>query len=412
MQEDLKHIELIDKYLRNALNPSEKVEVEKLLDNDSDFAKEVMIYEKIYEGITKKGETDLKNRLRNYYKEYNTNRETDTAHKPTGKYRRLFIYGGSIAACLIVGGAILFFNNNDPSASNTKPIVVDVDTTSTKKPDSIFDVKEEILVEETPKNDLKIDQVHDNDGLVNQENANEPKKEDSIQSLDIDNEVQLAFGGFKTLHSSAIRRYEYAKSLSYTFYDGVFKLYGDPLIGKLEALSLRIVKNGESGYFLKYKNDYYELHETEYRLELKRLVKKQDNQGVNTLFTTAPKLIPSKENVILEIVGVQKSSTELSELLVRIDTQRTIEKTYFFKKGQEHLELILNADLDQEEAKVYRIEEGGKYHYFLVQENQIYALDESSKRPTPLITVDITTNKLARLFMKREPIKTVVYKEK
>ena len=61
---------------------------------------------------------------------------------------------------------------------------------------------------------------------------------------------------------------------------------------------------------------------------------------------------------------------------------------------------------------VYRVEEAGRYYYYLVQDSQIYALDEDAKDATPLVTVDITTNRLARLFITREPIKTVVYEER
>ena len=75
MIEELKYIALIDKYLRGTLAPSEKDEVEELMHHNPDFAKEVRVYEKIYEGITKKEKAELKNRLRKYYKEYQENQE-------------------------------------------------------------------------------------------------------------------------------------------------------------------------------------------------------------------------------------------------------------------------------------------------------------------------------------------------
>ena len=412
MIEDLKYIALIDKYLRGTLVPSEKDEVEELMHHNPDFAKEVRVYEKIYEGITKKEKAELKNRLRKYYKEYQENQETPTSDRPNGKYRRLFIYSGAIAACLIIGGAILLFNQYGPSTSNTEPTVVDVDTTSTMKTDSIFDLDEGKLVEENKLDNPDIDRVQDNDNLVNRENTGGLQKHDSVQNPNTESEVQLTIGGYKTLPSRAVRKYQSSRSLSYTFHDGVFKLYGHPLMGKLEALSLRILKNKESGYFLKYKNDYYDLEKTKRRLPLIKVDAKRNNKGVNTLFNRPIKSVPSQEEVTVNIVGVQNASTVLSELVVRFDNDNSGEQTYFFNKEERQLELIIQADLDLEKAMVYRVEEAGRYYYYLVQDSQIYALDEDAKDATPLVTVDITTNRLARLFITREPIKTVVYEER
>ncbi|PRX54965.1 hypothetical protein [Flagellimonas meridianipacifica] len=412
MIEDLKYIALIDKYLRGTLAPLEKDEVEKLLQDNPDFAKEVRVYEKIYEEITEKEKAELKNRLRKYYQEYQENQRTTTSDRPNGKYRRLFIYSGAIAACLIIGGAILLFNEYGPPTSNTKPTVVDVDTTSTIKTDSIFEVNEGKLVEENKQDNPNIDRVQDNDGLVDSENTDDLQEHDSVQNPNTEREVQLAIGGYKTLPSRAVRKYQSSTPLFYTFHDGVFKLYGNPLMGKLEALSLRILKNRESGYFLKYKNDYYDLEKTERRLPLIKVDVKRNNKGVNTLFNGPLKSVPSQEKVTLDIVGVQNASTVLSELVVRFDNDNIGEQTYFFNKEEHQLELMIQANLDLEKVMVYRVEETGRYYYYLVQDNQIYALDEDAKEATPLITVDITKNRLARLFMTREPIKTVVYEEK
>lgn len=401
MQEDLKHIELIDKYLNGTLNPSEKEKVEKLLLNDPDFTKEVAVYKKIYEGITQKEEADLKKRLGSYFKEYEENQEIVTDNNPKGKYRRLFIYGGATAACLVIGGAILFFNNYDRTTSNPKTTIVDVDTTTIKKSDSIFDLNKEKLAEEQKQDEPRIDQVRD-DNLVDQQ-------KDSIQSPNNINDVQLALGGYRTLPSKSIRRYRYSKTLFYTFTEGTFTIYGDPLIGRLDLLSLKILKSEDSDYLLSFKNNYYTIEETERRIRLMKIDKKQGNRGFSTLFDKSPKLIPTQEEARIAVATIENSSFLLSGLVVRFEDGAVRDNTYFFNENKENLELIINADLDEEKARVYRIEESGQDHYYLVQENQIYALDEKVKEPKPLVVVDITTNKLARLFINREPVKKRVY---
>tara|TARA_R110000764_G_scaffold181620_3_gene267597 strand:+ start:1268 stop:2485 length:1218 start_codon:yes stop_codon:yes gene_type:complete len=405
MQEDLRHIELIDKYLRGRLNPSEKDRVDDLLLNDSEFVKEVAVYRKIYEGIAQTEKTDLKKRLGGYFEDYKNDQKIAITNKPKGRYRKLYTYGGAIAACLVIGAAILFLNKYEATISNPRPNIVDVDTTNaTKKTDSIFNFKEEELAEEPKQDKPEINEVPD-DNLVNQD-----QKKDSIQLPSNIDDVQLAFGGYKTLPRNVIRSYTFLESLSYTFHSGVFKLYGDPLVGRLDGL--QIIKNEESKYLLSFKNKYYSIEETERRMRLREVKNTQDNNGLNTLFNKPKKLTPSQEEVSIAVVAIENTSVVLSDLIVRYDNEEVINQTYFFAKNEENLELFINADLDKEKAMVYRIRESGEIHYYLVQENQIYELNEKAKEPTPLVIVDITTNKLARLFIAREPIKTVVYKEK
>ncbi|QLG45071.1 hypothetical protein [Costertonia aggregata] len=404
MRENLKHIELIDKYLNGTLNPSEKETVEKLLLNDTDFANEVAVYKKVYEGIAQKGEADLKKRLEGYFEEYKKDQKNIIDNEPRGKYRRLFIYASAVAASLVIGAAILFFNNVQPTTSNPDPNIVDTDSTTIQKSDSIFDLNEEKLVEEQKKDKPIIDKVG-NDTLID-------RKKDDVQLPNTVDDVQLALGGFETLPSTSIRRYSYSKTLSYTFNEGTFKLFGDPLMGRLDLLSLRIQKNKDSNYLLSLKNNYYAIERTERRMRLRKADKEQGNNGFGALFGKSPKLVPTQEELLVTIATIENASYVLSELIVRFKQGSAKDKTYFFNNTAESLELIINADLNKENTKVYRIEESGQHHYFLVQKNQIYALDVKAKEPTPLVLADITTNKLARLFIEREPIKAVVYKVK
>ena len=63
MEEDLEHIDLIDKYLSGTLSAVEKDKVEELLRNDADFAKELQVYKQLYRGIKQNGKTALKQPL-------------------------------------------------------------------------------------------------------------------------------------------------------------------------------------------------------------------------------------------------------------------------------------------------------------------------------------------------------------
>jgi len=257
MQEDLEHIALIDSYLTGTLSPSEKDRVEKLLLNDPSFAKEVTVYKKIYEGIQQKEEADLKKRLVMYHKTYEEDLKTAADQRPKGKYRSLLTYGGAIAACLIIGAGILLFNTYEERMVDPRPDVVDVDTNLVKETDTILDLNEEKLADKQKENKPRIKQAQE-DHLVSQDSIESVPEKDSLvlpNPINLE-DTQLAFGGYKTLPSKSIRKYDYSKTLSYTFAQGVFKLYGDPLLSRLDLLSLQIVKNKKAEYFLNFRKSF------------------------------------------------------------------------------------------------------------------------------------------------------------
>lgn len=415
MQEDLEHIDLIDKYLNGTLNALDKEKVEALLLSDSNFKREVAIYKKIYEGIKQKEETDLKQRLGGYFKEYQEDKKIVATQKPKGKYRQLYRYIGALAACLIIGGALFFIYKEDQIKIDPKPAIVDVDTTSVKNRDSIINLNEEKLVKEEVPKKSTIEQPPINEGIANDEEKIESLEKDSILLPNFNIEdTQLALGGYKTLPSTSIRTYRYSKTLSYTFNKDTLKLYGDPLLGRLDVESLGLIKNKESGYVVNFKNSNYTLEKTIQKTPLIEAKDRSIGSGINGI-KGAPKKSykPSKEEVNIVIVGIQEISTSLSDLVVKFKGGEGVGNTYFFTKNDEQLELIINADLNKENAKVYKIQEAGQDYYYLVQENKTYALDKKAVAPRPLVLVDITRDKLARLFIERESIKrVVVYKEK
>ena len=80
MREELRHIDLIDKHLTGHLNDDEKSEVERLLAEDKEFAKELEVYKKIYTGIESKEDQKLRAKLDLLYAEYRASGE----QKPKG----------------------------------------------------------------------------------------------------------------------------------------------------------------------------------------------------------------------------------------------------------------------------------------------------------------------------------------
>ena len=412
MEEDLEHIDLIDKYLSGTLSAVEKDKVEELLRNDADFAKELQVYKQLYRGIKQNGKTALKQRLGNYYKEYQEDQKIAAAQKPKGKYRQLFRYTTAIAACFIIGGAIFLIYKDNQIKIDPNPKIVDIDSTSVKKQDSIINLNEEKLAKEEVQKKPTIEkpiikETPINEGIANDEKKVKTLEKDSLSLPDFNIEdTQLGFGGYKTLPATSIRSYRYSKTLSYTFNEDTLKVYGDPLLG---VLSLRLIKNKDAGYVVSFENSNYTVETT---VQRKRLIEAKEKQKINGLIGVKKSYKSTKEEVNIAIVGVHETSTILSDLAVKFKSNEGIGKTYFFTKNEGQLELIINADLNKENARVYKIQEAGRDHYYLIQNNKRYALDEKATAPRPLVLVDITTNKLARLFREREPIKTKVFKEK
>ena len=190
MREELRHIDLIDKHLTGHLNDDEKSEVERLLAEDKEFAKELEVFKQIYTGIESKEDQKLRAKLDLLYAEYRASGE----QKPKGLYRRLIIYSGAVAACIVLGTLFYVFRStgNDPIGNDT-PNVVDVDSVRTQPVDSLILKKNNTQV--TEKEELPEDEL---DGSPQ-------------------DETQLAFSNGKSLPSESIRLVRQPSSLTYTF---------------------------------------------------------------------------------------------------------------------------------------------------------------------------------------------------
>ncbi|MDH3710729.1 MAG: hypothetical protein OER04_12610, partial [Cyclobacteriaceae bacterium] len=90
MDEELRHIDLIDKYLNQNLNVEEQKLFEQLQENDPEFARELEIYRKLYRGIEQQGHQKLKTRLDQYYENYKKQQVAPTA-PPKRQQRSMWI---------------------------------------------------------------------------------------------------------------------------------------------------------------------------------------------------------------------------------------------------------------------------------------------------------------------------------
>lgn len=405
MEVDLRHIDLIDKYLSNTLTNSEMEMVEKRIAEDASFAKELEVYKQIYKGIQQQGDTALKERLTSYYNSYKEENESKTSK---GRYRKLVVFGSGIAACVLIGLLLFFYYRNDgqnPNFKDINPTIVDIDTVQPNSKDTIESlINEDRLVQkEKPEQIKKENQV--NEELVNQE-VQKGTAKDTVLLDNVDNDAQLAFGGFTPLPPESVRTIEYPLPLRYTFDGEKLTLFGDPLLSRLQ---LELIKNKEKEYVLLYKSKYFSIDKTD---DIKRLEElRTDSYFGNSLLKTKPKLNPSKERLNIVLEDITGFSGKSKNLKVSYDSESSSD-TYFFNETDNTLELIINSNLNPETAKVYEVKEKTRRRYFLVEGTMIYELDVHAKEAKPLKQVEITKNKMARLFMEKASFETTVYKEK
>ncbi|UII81656.1 hypothetical protein [Flagellimonas sp. CMM7] len=405
MEEDLRHIDLIDKYLSNSLTSSEVEMVEKRIAEDASFAKELEIYKQIYKGIEQQGDTALKERLASYYNSYKEENESKTNK---GRYHKLVVFGSGIAACVLIGLLLFFYYRNDgqnPNFKDINPTIVDIDTVQPNSKDTIESLinEDRLVQEEKPEQINKENQVDEE--LVNQE-VPKDKPKDTVLPDNVNNDTQLAFGGFIPLPPESVRTIEYPLPLRYTFDGDKLTLFGDPLLSKLQ---LELIKNKEKEYVLFYKSKYFSIDKTAGIKRLEEL--RTDSSFGNSLLKLKPKLNPSEERLNIVLEDITRFSEKSKNLKVSYDSESSSD-AYFFDETDNTLELIINSNLNPETAKVYEVKEKTRRRYFLVEDTMIYELDVHAKEAKPLKQVEITKNKMARLFMEKASFETTVYKEK
>ncbi len=371
MEEELKHIDLIDKYLSNTLNSVEEQEVTRLLKEDESFAKEVEVYRQMYKGMEAQSNASLKQRLDIYYKEY----EKEQQDKPKGIYKTLYI-GISLAACLLLGLFLYteFVGPKDFSKDPNDPMV-GTDSTEVIKKDSLKETPIELVKEEDKKSPIA------KDTLPFPEQFNK--------------DAQLALGGLKRLPPPSVRSLS-LNVLLYTFKEGELTLYGNPLISGLQIEVLR----KDLRYLLRYQNNHYDLREVEQQA---RLIPLDANVDPNEW-----KEVPSEEEVKVKIAGISEIKSTPAPLEVFYKEEKSA-PIYRFEGFSEKTRLIVSGNLDFENVVVYQITRDEVTTYFVQSGKKIFILNLGASEITPLEEASIMQNRDARLFIEKETLIKKVY---
>ncbi|MDF0707418.1 hypothetical protein [Flagellimonas okinawensis] len=367
MREELRHIDLIDKHLTGHLNDDEKSEVERLLAEDKEFAKELEVYKKIYTGIESKEDQKLRAKLDLLYAEYRASGE----QKPKGLYRRLIIYSGAAAACIVLG--ILFYvfkSKGDGPLSNDAPNVVGVDSVRTQPADSLVLKKNNIQV--TEKEELPEDEL---DGSPQ-------------------DETQFAFSNGKSLPSESIRQVRQPSSLTHTFNGQELVLYGD---SGISGLQLQMGKDQKGNYYLKYGDKLFNLAISSTINPLEEVQTSYTFGGIQD------------ESVQVKVMPLIANSQPYSGFTVSVSENSSMDKNYFFLEQNEKKQLVINANMDIDSITVMVVSKSEGNSYYLIHKNELYPLNIDTTETTSLEEIDFTKNNETRMFMDRPSFPKGVY---
>jgi hypothetical protein len=367
MREELRHIDLIDKHLTGRLNDDEKREVERLLDEDEEFVKELEIFKQIYKGIEWKEDVKLRAKLDLLYADYKESRE----QKPKGLYRRLIIYSGAAAACIILGTLFyLFRSKGEGPIINDTPHVVDADSIQKQAEDSVILKKNNTQI--TDKEDLSEDEWDGN-----------PQ-----------DEIQFAFSDGKSVPAESIRMVKQPSPLSYSFDGQQLVLYGD---SGISGLQLQIGKDEAGEYYLKYGDKLFNLTTSSERNQLKEV---QEGYTFGEV---------QDENVQVKVMPLMENSLPYSGFTVSVRENASVDKNYFFLEQDGKKHLIIDANMNSDSVSVIVVSKSEGNSYYLIHNNALYPLNIDATENTPLEEIDFAKNNETRMFMDRPSFPVRVY---
>ncbi|WP_340200840.1 hypothetical protein [Ascidiimonas sp. W6] len=366
MEEDLEHIDLIDKYLNDVLSEDEQLTFEKLTKKSPSFRRDLEAYQQIYKGLEATKEDGLKARLPKYYEAFKQDKKQKDRR---GKVRQLVLVGISIAAIVVLGW-FLIFNQED---QNSFPIV---------QPDDLppkIENKDSIKREELKK--IK----KNKDPLVEK-----PKDTITKSTFPKAEETVLSLGGMIPLAKDNVKSVIYPSMLSYIFNGKQLQLYGDPLI---PALRIKVGRTTKGAYVLQLKNDYYSIEINEQKTPLRP-------SNLNFIPGTTP-----QEEIEIVIKDIREESNRLSNLKVFVKKEKEAGVFYRFEKQEDKTVLAINGDLNMKSTLVWQLDYKGKSTYYLQLEDKLYQLFEDSTEFIPLIPLDLLKSDKTKLFRNRTPIK-------
>jgi len=372
MEEDLKDIDLIDRYLSHELDKQQQQVFKNRYLNDPEFKKEVEAYQKIYEGVEKAGRDSLKQRLEGYYNEYiDEDLSIEEDHKiiPISKWRsNLLVISGIAASVLLVAFGIWYYalkeagpNQQIAQAPNNTKI------DSGGKPGKYAGTKDHPTTTTIKKNPTTLPvSKGDQYGLTDGGKVN------TVQVLRAYREIPMG----------------------YTFKDGVLSIYNNPALGMIR---LHVFKTGDQ-YNLWYDGNVYRLDPS---ASIKTLVKTGQSEDFGTKTTEVLKV---------QVEPLQAAANPSDNLTVRL--QKADQAQYFFRKEKDKQVLELRGNFVPADSKVIEVKTADTRNWYLVYKSAVYELNEKNIDPTNLRELSGLSSEAARLFMKRDPVTVPVYARK
>ena len=371
MDEELEHIDLIDKYINEELTIDERSKFDSLMAKSPDFQQEVKLYEKLYLDIEKKGDEELKARLNVYYDDY---QKEQVPNKNRG-LQRFLILATSLAACLVLG---FFLVTN---RSNTPDSVLGNDSESEKTNSDTVDIIKPI--DESDDNFAKENErleLNDSNGV-----PGEPKYV-----------PQMALGGLQSVPASAIKSVEYPQALYYTFDGKMLILFGDPLISPLQ---IRILKANDQ-YLLQLKGESFKISNSLTRVPL--TLDKGVYKGGETL----------GEEVSVQVSDIRAVASLYDGLVVKVTGNESVNPTYIFEEQGGKAQLVINGAFDPNRLEIIRVRQDVGTSIFLLSGSKLYLLNKEAEGQQELEPISVLSNNTTRLFREREPLKVKVNKVK
>jgi len=372
MEEDLKDIDLIDRYLSNELDEQQQQVFKNRYLNDPDFKKEVEAYQKIYEGVEKAGRDSLKQRLEGYYNEYiDEDLSIEEDHKiiPISKWRsNMLVLSGIAASVLLVAFGIWYYTLKEAGPNQQiaqAPNNTKID--SGGKPGKYAGTKDHPTTTTVKQNPTTLPITKGNQyGLTNGGKVN------TVQVLSV-------------LHPGL---------WAYTFKDGVLSVYNNPALG---IIRLHVFKSGDQ-YNLWYDGNVYRLDPS---ASIKTLVKTGQSEDFGTKTTEVLKV---------QVEPLQAAANPSDNLTVRL--QKADQAQYFFRKEKDKQVLELRGNFVPADSKVIEVKTADTRNWYLVYKSAVYELNEKNIDPTNLRELSGLSSEAARLFMKRDPVTVPVYARK
>jgi len=398
MEENLRDIDQIDKFLNNELSANELTAFHRRLASDDEFRVALEKYQFIYDELPQLETEKLKQRLAGYHRAY----EATSAKKPV-KFRKIIYLVGSVAAVLCIGWLLVFSPNKRgqiPQFPESETDMVDIDsihlkTDSLKKFEYASGEKDSLQ----PSRNTPV--------IVTVDPDKSEEKKDTLKQLPTPiDATQLALSEQKQLSPSNIKKINYPTSTAYTFDGKLLTLYADPSKG---SLGWEVFKN-DTSYLLTYGATQYPLTISTRIKTLRELSKPK--RPFQSLFNTPLTGEPTDEKITLQFESHQDLGRIDTSLHVVIEEGRLRKASYFFAQKEGKLQLILALRNTSKDVAVYIIYEKNTPQYYLSVEEKIYRLDPTKTTKTTVAPINILTDKNARLFLKKQAVEKTVYQVK